>query len=113
MAGTRQPEDTEGHHQGDTLVVDTTNFNDTPALPLASRNLHVVERISRIDADTLLYQFTVDDPTIWTEPWSGEYVWPATASRVYEYACHEANYALGGILRGARLLEADARGESK
>ena len=105
--------DSVGRWEGDTLVVDTTNFNDTPALPLASRNLHVVERISRIDADTLLYQFTVDDPTIWTEPWSGEYVWPATASRVYEYACHEANYALGGILRGARLLEADARGESK
>ena len=105
--------DSVGHWEGETLVVDTTNFNDTPALRMASSDLHVVERFSRIDAETLLYQFTVDDPTIWTEPWSGEYVWPASANRVYEYACHEANYALGGILRGARLLEADARAASK
>ena len=52
----------------------------------------------------------VVDPTVWTQPWSGEYVWPATDTRVYEYACHEANYSLGGILRGARLLEAEAGG---
>ncbi len=94
-------------------MVDTTNFTDTPGLGQASRNLHVVERFSRIDADTLLYQFTVDDPTVWTAPWSGEYVWPATDNRVYEYACHEANYSLGGILRGARILEEDARNESR
>ena len=105
--------DSVGHWEGETLVVDTTNFNDTPALGMASSDLHVVERFSRIDAETLLYQFTVDDPTIWTKPWSGEYVWPASANRVYEYACHEANCALGGILRGARLLEADARAASK
>ncbi len=101
--------DSVGHWEGDTLVVDTTNFNDTPALGGASRNVHVVERFTRIDADTLLYQFTVDDPTVWTAPWSGEYVWPASDNRVYEYACHEANYSLGGILRGARILEEDAR----
>ena len=100
--------DSVGHWEGDTLVVDTTNFNDSPALADASRNLHVVERFSRIDADTLLYQFSVEDPTVWTEPWSGEYVWPSTDSRVYEYACHEANYSFGGILRGARTLEAEA-----
>ena len=63
---------------------------------------------TRIDKDTLLYQFTVEDPTIWTEPWSGEYVWPASGQRVYEYACHEANYSFAGILRGARTLEAEA-----
>ena len=101
--------DSVGHWEGDTLVVDTTNFSDGPALGGASRNLHVVERFSRIDADTLLYRFTVDDPTVWTAPWGGEYVWPASGDRVYEYACHEANYSFGGILRGARLLEADAR----
>ncbi|MDP6579956.1 MAG: hypothetical protein QF681_04800 [Vicinamibacterales bacterium] len=101
--------DSVGHWEGDTLVIDTTNFNDTPGLSGASRNLHVVERFSRIDADTLLYQFTVDDPTVWTASWSGEYVWPASDGRVYEYACHEANYSFGGILRGARILEADAR----
>ena len=101
--------DSVGHWEGDTLVVDTTNFRDTPALGQASRSLHVVERFTRIDVETLLYQFTVDDPTVWTAPWSGEYVWPASENKVYEYACHEANYSFGGILRGARVLEADAR----
>ena len=101
--------DSVGHWEGDTLVVDTTNFNDTPALGGASRNLRVVERFTRIGPDALLYRFTVDDPTVWTAPWSGEYVWPATRDRVYEYACHEANYSFRGILGGARILEADAR----
>ena len=105
--------DSVGHWEGDTLVVDTSNFSDSPSLGQASLNLHVIERFTRIDAKTLLYQFTVDDPTVWTAPWSGEYVWPATESRVYEYACHEANYSFGGILRGARVLEADAREESR
>ena len=105
--------DSVGHWEGDTLVVDTTNFNDSPALGGASRNLHVVERFTLLNADTLLYRFTVDDPTIWTEPWSGEHVWPSTEDRMYEYACHEANYSLGGILRGARLLEDEARERSR
>ena len=99
--------DSIGRWEGDTLVVDTTNFNDTPALG-ASRNLHVVERFKRIDGKSLLYGFTVEDPTIWTKPWSGEILWPATDQRVFEYACHEGNYSFGGILRGARLLEAEA-----
>ena len=101
--------DSVGHWEGDTLVVDTTNFTDRPALGGASRNLHVVERFTRIGPDALLYEFTVDDPTVWTAPWSGEYVWPATDARVYEYACHEANYSFQGILGGARVLEADVR----
>ena len=105
--------DSVGHWEGDTLVVDTTNFRDTPSLGQASRHLHVVERFTRVDAETLLYHFTVDDPTVWTAPWSGEYVWPASENKVYEYACHEANYSFGGILRGARVLEADARAESR
>ena len=101
--------DSVGHWEGDTLVVETTNFNDTPALGGASRNLHVVERFTRIGPEALLYGFTVEDPTVWTAPWGGEYVWPATGDRVYEYACHEANYSFRGILGGARILEADAR----
>ena len=105
--------DSVGHWEGDTLVVDTTNFTDTPALAGASRNLHVVERFTRLGPDALRYQFTVDDPSVWTASWGGEYLWPTTDDRVYEYACHEANYSLGGILRGARLLEAEARGELK
>ncbi len=99
--------DSVGHWEGDTLVVDTTNFNDSPALKGATRDLHVVERIRRMDADTLHYQFTVEDPSAWTAPWSGEYVWPASSERVYEYACHEGNYSFGGIMRGARILEED------
>ncbi len=101
--------DSVGHWEDDTLVVDTTNFTDTPPLGQASRNLHVVERFTRIDADTLRYHFTVEDPTVWTGPWSGEYTWPATDQRVYEYACHEANYSFHGILGGARILEQDVR----
>jgi len=89
-------------------VVDTTNFNDTPALGSATRNLHVVERFKRIDEKSLLYGFTVEDPTIWTKPWSGEILWPATDQRIFEYACHEGNYSFAGILRGARILEAEA-----
>ena len=100
--------DSIGHWEGDTLVVDTTNFRDQPGLGGASRNLHVVERFRRLDDQTLLYQFTVDDPTVWTAPWTGEYTWRTTADRVYEYACHEGNYSFGGILRGARVLESEA-----
>ena len=102
--------DSIGHWEGDTLVVDTTNFRDQPALFMASRDLHVVERFTRIDENTLRYSFTVNDPN-WSEPWSGEYPWPASDEKVYEYACHEGNYALGGILRGARLLEREALAE--
>ena len=104
--------DSIGWWEGDTLVVDTTNFNDFPAQWGASRDLHVVERFQRIDEDTLHYSFTVDDPNTWQGTWSGEYPWPATDTRVYEYACHEANYAMEGILRGARLLEEEATGST-
>jgi hypothetical protein len=100
--------DSIGWWEGDTLVVDTTNFNDFPAQWGASRDLHVVERFTRIDEDTLHYSFTVDDPNTWEGTWSGEYPWPATETQVYEYACHEGNYAMEGILRGARLLEEEA-----
>ena len=100
--------DSVGRWEGDTLVIDTTNFNDQPGLRQADRNLHVVERFTRLDSGRLLYRFEVEDPTMWTSSWSGEYVWPASPDRVFEYACHEGNYALGNIMRGARLLEADA-----
>jgi hypothetical protein len=100
--------DSVGHWDGDTLVVDTTNFTDKTRFRNASERLHVVERFSRLDATTLRYQFTIEDPATWVRPWSGEEAWPATETLMYEYACHEANYALGNILRGARLREADA-----
>src|SRR5262249_52718447 len=97
--------DAIGRGDGDTLVVDTTNFTDRTRFRGASENLRVVERFSRIDANTLRYQFTVDDPDTWARPWSGEEAWPATDSRLFEYACHEGNYALTNIMRGARLRE--------
>ncbi|MGE0625574.1 MAG: hypothetical protein AB7I04_24040 [Pseudomonadales bacterium] len=100
--------DSIGWWEGDTLVVDTTNFNDHPAQWGASRDLHVVERFRRIDADTLHYSFTVTDPNTWEAPWSGEYPWPETEDQLFEYACHEGNYAMHGILGGARLLESEA-----
>jgi len=100
--------DSIGHWEGDTLVVDTTNFRELTGIGGASERLHVVERFTRVDANTLLYRFTVEDPATWTRAWSGEYPWPATAERVFEYACHEGNYALGNIMRGARQLEAEA-----
>ena len=100
--------DSIGWWEGDTLVVDTTNFREPSGLMFASKDLHVVERFTRIDADTLRYRFTVEDPSTWTQPWGGEYPWPRSDDRVFEYACHEGNYALGGILRGARLLEKEA-----
>ena len=100
--------DSIGRWEGDTLVVDTTNFNDTPALNGGTRKLHVIERFRRIDDKSLLYSFTVEDPNTWTRPWSGEILWPATEQRIFEYACHEGNYSFAGILRGARLLEAEA-----
>ena len=99
--------DSIGHWEGDELVVRTTNFRETTGLMLGSEDLRVEERFSRMDDATLRYRFTVEDPN-WTAVWSGEYPWPATDERVYEYACHEGNYALGGILRGARVLERDA-----
>jgi len=97
--------DSIGHWEGDTLVVDTTNFTDQTPFP-GAQNLHVVERLSRIDAESILYQFTVEDPGMWTKPWSGELVISKIPGQLYEYACHEANYGLMNTLRGARVAEA-------
>jgi hypothetical protein len=99
--------DSIGRWDGDTLVVDTTNFTDKTRFRGSTADLHVVERFSRLDANTLRYRFTIEDPNTWAQPWTGEYTWPATDDHVYEYACHEGNYALENILRGARLKEAD------
>ncbi len=105
--------DSIGSWEGDTLVVDTTNFTDQTRFRGSSEDLHVVERFTRIDAKSLLYRFTVEDPTSWAKPWTGEYVWPATKDLMYEYACHEGNYALGDILRGARAKDAEEAARKK
>ena len=100
--------DSVGHWEGDTLVVDTTNFTDKTRFRGSTDNLHVVERFWRAEDGTLMYRFTVEDPTTWVKAWTGEYPWPATDAPIYEYACHEGNYALQNILRGARAEEAEA-----
>ncbi len=99
--------DSVGHWEGDTLVVETTNFTDKTNFHGSTPDLRVIERFTRVDAHTLLYRFTIDDPKTWTKPWTGEYSWPEAHGPIYEYACHEGNYALGNILKGARLREKD------
>ncbi|MDE0828455.1 MAG: hypothetical protein OSB03_04580 [Vicinamibacterales bacterium] len=104
--------DSIGWWEDDTLVVETTNFRDTPAFSQGSKDMKVTERFRMEGADQLVYTFTVEDPSVWSAPFTGEYAWPRSENKVFEYACHEANYALEGIMKGARLLEADFRGES-
>ena len=99
--------DSVGRWEGDTLVVDTTNFTGKTQFRGASEKLHVVERFMRVAPNALLYRFTVDDPSTWDRSWTGEYPWVVTSENLYEYACHEGNYALGGMLRGARQKEAE------
>ena len=98
--------DSIGHWEGDTLVVDTTNFTDQTRFRGSSPDLHVIERFRRVDANTILYRATVDDPATFTKQWTLEYPFVATKGPVYEYACHEGNYALTDILSGARAAEA-------
>ena len=104
--------DSVGRWEGAVLVVDTTNFNDGGGFYGDAggnfgwdRNLHLVERFSLMDAETLLYQFEVDDPTAFTERWKGELTMTRSEGRLYEYACHEANYSLVNMLRGYRASE--------
>jgi hypothetical protein len=105
--------DSVGRWDGDTLVIDTTNFTDKTKFQGSSDQLHVVERITRVDPNTLLYRFTVDDPQTWEGSWTGEYPWVASTERIFEYACHEGNYALENMLRGARAKEAEEAAKKK
>jgi hypothetical protein len=103
--------DSWGRWEGETLVVETTNmhpqqgYNMTP-----SDNLRIIERFTRVGPETILYEFTVDDPSVYTAPWGGQVPMTKLDDRIYEYACHEGNYSLQNILSGARYqegLEAD------
>jgi hypothetical protein len=104
--------DSIGRWEGDTLVVETTNFHPEASMRGGSENLRVVERFTKQVGGDVLYNFTVEDATVWTAPWTGEYLWRASDERVYEYACHEGNYAMESILKGARLLEAEAKAKT-
>jgi hypothetical protein len=101
--------DSVGHWEGDTLVVDTIDFHPDQ-LGASSDKLHLIERFTRVAKDRILYQFRVEDPGAFSAPWGGEYEFSTAKGPQYEYACHEGNYALHGILAGAR--QDDARGVS-
>ena len=105
--------DSRGHWEGNTLVVETTNFSDKADFRGSGETLHLVERFTRGDADTIRYEFTVDDPTTWTRPWT--IVLPMTKSQgpMYEYACHEGNHDVANILRIHRAEEKAAEAATK
>jgi hypothetical protein len=94
-----------GRWDGDTLVVESTNFNGKNPFQGSSEHLKLTERFTRIDEKTIRYQFTVDDPSTWTRPWSAEVPWAKTIGPLFEHACHEGNYGLTNILAGARVEE--------
>src|SRR3989449_6283094 len=105
--------DSVGHWEGDTLVVDTTNFTNLTAFRGSSENLHLVERFTRAADDTMIYRFTVEDPSTWARPWTAEVPWTKTKGPVYEYACHEGNTMISTILRGARVADEEAAKKGK
>lgn len=112
LGGTRQPShlrpwmgDSIGRWEGDTLVVETANFHPLQIFRGASANLKVTERFTRSSADTINYKFEIDDPTTFTARWGGELPFNRTDELIYEYACHEGNYALSNVLSGERNRE--------
>jgi hypothetical protein len=97
--------DSRGRWEGNTLVIDTTNFNDQASFRGSTANLHLIERLTRVDADTMNYEFTLDDPKAFARPWTAMIPTSRIDEPIYEYACHEGNYALMDILAGARADE--------
>jgi len=101
--------DSVGHWEGDTLVVDTRNFTDKVLYRGAAENLHLVERFTRVAADRIDYRVTIDDPTTFTKSWTLAIPFVVTGEDMFEYACHEGNYGMAGILSGAREEERAAQ----
>jgi hypothetical protein len=100
--------DSRGRWDGDTLVVDTTNFADKANFRGSTQGLHLIERFTRVNADTVKYEFTIDDPTTFTRQWTAAIPMARTDEQIYEYACHEGNYGMVNLLRGARAKETEA-----
>jgi len=104
-----------GHWEGDTLVVETANFHEDRNLSRLrgdGPNMHLIERYTRVEDDLLLYEATIDDPTTWEAPWTIEYPWPKMEPPgLYEFACHESNYGLINVVRGAQIREAEYEAE--
>jgi len=105
--------DSVGHWEGNTLVVDTTNFTNLTAYRGSSEKLHLIERFTRTADDMMTYQFTVEDPATWAKPWTAEVVWTKSKGPVYEWACHEGNTMISTILNGARVAEQEAAKKAK
>ncbi len=105
--------ESRGRWEGNTLVVDTTNFKRETSLAGSSANTHLIERFTRTGANTLLYAFTVDDPAMWTRPWTAVIPMLKSEDPIYEYACHEGNYAMASVLAGARAEEKAAEEAAK
>ncbi len=99
--------DSRGHWEGDTLVVETSNFDAERRWRGSTKSMKLVERFTRIDADTLEYEFTVTDPAVWTSPWTASIPMRRNDLTLFEYACHEGNYAMPNILAGERRREAE------
>jgi len=104
--------DSRGRWDGDTLVIETTNFNGKNPLRGSSDRMRVTERLTRVDADTIRYRFTIDDESTWTRPWSAELLMRKATGPLFEHACHEGNYGLYNTLAGARLEEKKAAEEA-
>ena len=105
--------DSRGHWEGNTLVVDTTNFKEGFSFRGSTANIHVIERFTRSSDTTITYEFTVDDPATWTQPWSGQMQMAKIPGPMFEYACHEGNYGMANNLSGERALEAQAAAKGK
>ena len=105
--------DSRGRWEGNTLVIETTNFSPKTEYRESRENLHLIERLTRVDANNIDYAFTVDDPTTWTKPWTASIPMTTLNGQLFEYACHEGNYALPGILAGARAEEKAAGGAKR
>src|SRR5262249_49134933 len=105
--------DPRGHWEGDRLVVDTTNYKPGVFMNVSTEKLHVVERFTRTDADSIAWEITIDDPGAWSEPWTAMIRLRHSNDALYEYACHEGNYGLRDILAGARAEERVAQEAKK
>jgi len=102
--------DPRGHWEGDTLVVDTTNFTDKTSFHGSTANLHLIERFTRVDRDTIVYEFTADDPATWVRPWTAQITLAQIDGPLFEFACHEGNLGIANTLSGARAAEKAAEG---
>jgi hypothetical protein len=100
--------DSVGHWEGNTLVIDTTNFDPGREWRGSTTNMHLIERLTITDPKSLKYEFRVEDPTTWTRPWSAEVIWPRIEPGIYEFACHEQNYGLINVVKGAQIRAREA-----